>query len=294
VQRLVTREEFLLGSAVRGKYAFLLSDELPLNDASFLGGRERVDGLHFITETMDVVARFVARRHLRIPRDRCLPRITRAAVDITDVEPWRFGGHCRVVTDLSFQVLGATGAPSGLDCSARVSVDGAGCATADSRLSFPRTAPAPAAARPRLLAEDLGLVRPARVGHTDGRDVVIHGRLVVEQRVLMDVVPHPGNPVFDPDRSDRASATLLVEASRQAAVLAVGELRGLSARHCLLTRWSAEFHGGVDDSSPLHCSAVPGPLARDTRDRPEVRVRIDFIQDERCVGTVNVTVLLDC
>lgn len=296
VQRPVTREEFLLGSAAQGIYNFVLFDELPFVDPLFVGDRDRVDGLHFVTGTMDEVARFVALRHLRIPRDRCLPLVSRASVEITDVDPWQLGGRRgQAVVDLQFRSLGAAGAPSGLECEGRVTVDGVPCATARAHLVFPETAPSPAAGRPRLLDEDLSGVRPARVGRSDGRDVVVHGRLVThEHRVLMDVVPHPGNPVFDPDRSDRAGAALLIEASRQAATLAAGELRGLSTAHCLLTQWSAEFGGELDNSLPLRCSAVPGTLTRDAWDRPLVPVRIDFTQDERCVGTVSVSVLQDC
>jgi 2-oxo-3-(phosphooxy)propyl 3-oxoalkanoate synthase len=296
VQRPVTREEFLLGSAVQGVYNFVLFDELPFVDPLFAGDQDRVDGLHFITATMEEVARFVGLRHLRIPRACCPPVVTRASVDITDVDPWRLGGRRgQAVVDLHFRALGAAGAPRGLECEVGVGIDGVPCATARAQLAFPQQAPAPVTGRPRLLAEDLGRMRPASVGRTDGRDVVVHGRLVIhENRVLMDVVPHPGNPVFDPDRSDRAGAVLLIEASRQAATLAAGELRGLSTAHCVLTRWSAEFGGEPDNSLPLRCSAVPGPLVRDRRDRPMVPVRIDFTQDERCVGTVNVAVLQDC
>ncbi len=296
VRRPATREEFLLGNAVQGEYRFVLFDELPFTDPQFTGGQDPVDGLKFITRTLDEVARFVALRQLRIPRDRCVPRIAEASVDITDVEPWRLGGRRgEVVVDMNFRSLGAAGAPSGLECTATVSIDGTACATARSHLELSETAPPPAAGRPRLLSADLGQVRPARAGRTDSRDVVVHGRLVTpEHRVLMDVVPHPANPAYDPQRSDRAGSALLIEASRQAATLTVGELLGMSTSHCLLTRWTAEFPTGVDSGSPLRCSALPGNLSRDTTDRPVVPVRIEFTQDERCVGTVDVQVLQDC
>ncbi|MFI5758424.1 AfsA-related hotdog domain-containing protein [Streptomyces sp. NPDC051569] len=296
MQRPLKPEEFLLGSTLRGECAFVLFSELPVAEPFAAEGQDRIDGLHFVTATMDEVARFVALRHLRVPRDRCLPLVTRATVDITDAEPWRLGGpRGQVVTDLHFRSVGGPGMPDGLECTGRVSVDGEPCATARAHLSFPEPAPPRSAARPRLLAEDLRRVRPERVGCGEGRDVVVHGSLVIdEHRVLMDVVPHPGNPVFDPGRSGRAGAVLLIEASRQAATLAAGELRGLSTAHCLLTRWSAEFRGSLDNGAPLRCSAVPGALTRDTRDRPVVPVRIEFTQDERCVGTVDVVVLQDC
>ncbi len=295
VQRPSTREEFLLGSTAQGECGFVLFDELPVTEPLMAIGHDQVDGVHFVTRAMDEVARFAALRHLRIPKDRCVPRIAHATVEITDVEPWRLArGRGEAVVDLGFRPLGAAGAPGALECVAGVSIDGVPCATARARLDLPGTAPA-AAGRPRPLAEDLGRVKACRVGRTDSRDVVVHGRLVTdEDRLLMDVVPHPDNPVFDPGRCDRARAALLVEASRQAATLTAGELRGLSAPHCLLTRWSAEFTRAVDASRPLRCTAVPGDLYRDSRDRPVVPVRIDFTQDERRVGTVAVLVLQDC
>jgi len=300
VQRPATREEFLLGSAAQGEYGFVLFDELPFGAPLFEDGQDHVDALRFVSEAMEEVARFVALRHLRVPRDRCLPVVDRASVDITDVEPWRSGGGTeragQVSVALTLRSLGIAGAPSGLECAGRVSVDGRPCATAQAHLTFPeRTARTPAAGRLRLLAEDLNRVRPGRVGRSEARDVVVHGSLVVdEHRVLMDVVPHPGNPLFDPDRSERAATALVMEASRQAATLASGELRGLSTAHCLLTRWSADFRGRVDSGLPLRCSALPGTLTRDRAGRPTVPVRIDFTRGERCVGTVSAVVLQDC
>lgn len=296
VQRPLTREEFLLGSAVPEQYRFVLFDDLSLTEPRFGAIPDLVDGLHFVAQTTGEVARFVAHHHLGIPKGRRSHLVTRASVEITDIEPWRLrGSRGQAVMDLDFRSLRSEGASGLVECSSAVTVDGVPCATARAYLLFSEPTAARPAGQPRLLAEDLRRVVPARVGRTDGRDVVVHGRLVVhEHRVLMDVVPHPGNPVFDPERSDRACAALLIEASRQAATLAVGELRGLSAAHCLPTSWAADLDGGCDRGLPLRCSAVPGTLTRDAQGRPVVPVRIEFTQNDRCVGTVAVRVLQDC
>jgi hypothetical protein len=294
MQRPGSPEQLLFGTAALGEYSFVLSDELP-------PGRPRhadcgSHALHFVTEATQSVAHLVALSRLRFAADR-LPVLTQAAVRITDVEPWRAGGRpAPVVMDLTLTGLGTAGAPSGLKCTATVSVGGVLCAQSSAHFGSPAQAPRPAGAGPLVPSDGPHGVRPLGGGrHGPLRESVLSApRVVREHHMLMDVLPHPRDPALVPTRPDEAGTELLVEASCQAAVLTAVEFRGFRDAYCIVTDWSGEFARPLAGESPLRCSAIPGTVARDADDRPLLPVRVDFTQGDAYVGAVTVDVLQDC
>ncbi|MFF3838302.1 AfsA-related hotdog domain-containing protein [Streptomyces sp. NPDC001930] len=299
VHRPVSPEEFFLGATVSGDdYRFVLSEELPGRNLLFEEPGERVGDLGFLTEAMESVSALVARR-LTGGGERGRVLVVSGRVDITDIDVWLAAGqeHGVAAVDLRVRPVGAAGAPTGFECAGEVRVQGGRCAVVGARLGIGRQRRGfdEGAGRPRLLAEDLGRLRPARVGRGDVRNVTVHGPQVVRgEKLLMDVIAHPDNPVFDPCRSERADTALLLEASRQAAILAAAELRQFDTAHCLPTRWSSLMNTPLDDSLPVRCSAEPGKVRRDPMGRPVVPVNIELAQGERRVSTVTMSVLQDC
>lgn len=294
MQRPCSPEQLLFGTAALGEYSFVLSDELSPVRPRHTGCGSHA--LRFVTEATQSVVHLVALSRLRFAVGR-LPVLTQAAVRITDVEAWHAGGRpAPVVMDLTLTRLGTSGTPSGLKCTATVSVGGVLCAQSRAHFGSPAPAPRPAGAGPLVPSDGPHGVRPLGGGrHGPLRESVLGApRVVREHHMLMDVLPLPRDPTPDPTRPDEAGTELLVEASCQAAVLTAVEFEGFRGAYCIVTGWSGEFARPLTGGSPLRCSAVTGAVARDARDRPLLPVRVDFTQGDAYVGAVTIDVLQDC
>jgi hypothetical protein len=136
--------------------------------------------------------------------------------------------------------------------------------------------------------------RPESVGRSDPHNVVISSPLAREDELLrVRVIPDAAHPVFTANATDHVPAVVLLEASRQAAFLAAGELHGFSAANCVLTEWNARFRGFAEIDLPLYCTAAAGPLGRDPGGHPAFPVTLTFTQGSREIATVAVAVLQD-
>lgn len=136
---------------------------------------------------------------------------------------------------------------------------------------------------------------PEQVGRRDARNVVLAGaRITADGSLSADIRPDPGNPLFDAAADERARATLLTEATRQAAVLAACELRGFTAAYCATYRWSGQFPPDLGPAAPLSCRAVPGPVTRDGTGRPSVTFQTTLLRERMPLTTIATTLVLDC
>jgi hypothetical protein len=109
-----------------------------------------------------------------------------------------------------------------------------------------------------------------------------------------------------PGEPDELPAILFLEASRQAALIAAAELHGFAPGRTLLTRWGASFRGFAEPGLPLFCTVrgagadgagadgAQAGAARDAAGRPRAELRLAFLQGEREVADVSVSVLQDC
>jgi hypothetical protein len=135
------------------------------------------------------------------------------------------------------------------------------------------------------------LVEPEAVGRRDGRNVVLADLVRADEHrstAELDVpVAHPA--MFD-HALDHIPAMALLEAARQAAVLAAGPATAAPARYA--TGFAAAFHHFAELDTPTTVSAVAGEprtvAARDGLVRTPVAV--EFAQKEALVCTVAVDV----
>ncbi|WP_405584621.1 hypothetical protein [Streptomyces sp. NBC_01190] len=299
-----TPEEFLLGTVSPGDGRFALTDQLPRAELPFEGPVGHTLDLHYVTEAMHSVAALAARRIPGLPGLGALTAV-RAGVTIEGGELWRRTrkpGHATM--ELRLRGSFPSAEPASLRCDACLFIEdipyataylllhGAGGDIGDGGdigagvgLSAERT-PGRTADRPS----------PSQVGRHDARNVVLAAaRLGADRELRADIAPDPANAAFDPAMTGRARTALVAEATRQAAVLAAGEVHGFLPAHCVPTHWSAELpFSGARQGLPTRCRAVLGPVVRDAHGRPATTVEISLWGQDAPVGTVTVTVVQDC
>lgn len=295
--RPASPEEFLLGVTAPEDCRFTVSDQLPRTELPFEDAPGRTHDLHYVTEVMHSVARLASNHYLRLPADRSL-KVTGAAVTIDDTEPWRGVGRPGSATvDLHLRSTFRPGRAPRLECAAGVLVRGTPYATGllALRVDDGDRPLAEADDRVRGLPGARTRPSPARVGRFDGRNVVLADpRFEPGLRLLADITPDPDNPAFDPAATHRAGVALVVEATRQAAVLTVGELHGFIPARCVPVRWTARFPADGECGPPLRCRVEPGPVVRDESGRTAATVEVLLFGRRVPMGKVTVTVVQDC
>ncbi|MEU6093130.1 AfsA-related hotdog domain-containing protein [Streptomyces sp. NPDC047085] len=307
-------ETFLLDAGAPSRQHFVFAAELADEHVLFGATSASHHDLLVPVEALRQAAMFAARRYFRVPEKR-LTVVAAAGTEITDVAPWRRTGQVsQIALELSLTPTDVVlGVPRGLTCKAAVSIDGRRCGSADARLVFltpgiyrghretGRRQSEESLARGLGDVDSPGMPEPARVGHRDGRHVLVG--LPVEdgdEALLFPVNAAAAREVL-PGEPDELPAILFLEASRQAALIAAAELHGFAPGRTLLTRWGASFRGFAEPGLPLFCT-VRGAgadggqtgAARDAAGRPRAELRLAFLQGEREVADVSVSVLQDC
>lgn len=307
VHRPNSLEGIMHGSAGPVTQQFGLSAPLPQQHPLFNDGTGIFHDLHVPAEALIRSALFVAHRYFRVPEER--PAVfSTTEVAMTVLGSWRRTGEpAHLTMDLALHPVDVVnGVPRGLECESTLSIEGMPCGTGRARMVFlmpkvyrnhrerGRAAsrsgqsehPRPTARTERPL--------PEAVGRSDPRNVVISTPLSVkDDTMLVQVAPYPAHPVLS-EAADHVPAVVLLEASRQAAILLAGEMHDFSADSCVLSGWSANFQGFAEPDLPLYCAASPGPLRHEDRGMPVLPVNLVFSQGSRQVGVVEALVLQDC
>lgn len=309
-------EAFLLDAGTPVRQNFTFAAELPEAHPLFSDTTTPFHDLLFPVEALRQAAMFAARQYFRVPTKR-ITAVSASSTEITDVDPWRRTGESsRIALDLALTPVDVvTGVPRGLECEAVVSIGGRRCGRADGRLVFlsPGVHRGHREAGRRQSEESIaagwghldsaGVPAPEQVGHRDPRNVVIG--LPVEdeddgEQLLFPVDGAAAAAVLS-DGSGEVPPALFLEASRQAALIAAAELNGFVPSHALLTHWQATFRGLAEPGLPLYCTvrgqqsgAATRMTVRDGAGRPTARLRLTFLQGDREVAQVSVTVLQDC
>ncbi|WP_462189162.1 MULTISPECIES: AfsA-related hotdog domain-containing protein [unclassified Frankia] len=316
-----TPEGYVLGGGYGVEHSFMLSTELPDAHPLFNDSLTSLHDVHFVTDVVRRTINFVAGRYFGIPEDR--PAVsTSATINVTDLAPWRRGsGTTHVVVDMRVRPVDtADGIPGALETSCTASIGGRSCYTVQARLVFlppdfyrdqrargraeslrdrvddPYTAKFTGPPAPRQ--DDVvfpDAVLPEAVGRTDARNVVVgEPHLIGSKGLRLEIRPDSDDPVFFDHGVDHVPCVLLIEVSRQAAVLAAGELRGFAGAFCAITHWSGGFRGFAETDLPLRVTATPGPTTRDPQGRPSVTVGVDVAQGPRRISSVTMAVLQGC
>jgi hypothetical protein len=297
IHRPASWDHCLLDAPGGGEQRFVVAGPLPEDD----GPGHFHDPRHVARELREVGA-FVGHRFFDVPAERP-GRFSRLVLDLTDVPAWRAApvARPRLTTYLTTRPQpGAGRVPRGLDLDVAVRIDEVRCCTGGAELVFPLPAPQRgrieygrrvlrAAAGPRdTAAEGAGRpVDPAEVGRRSPGGVLLTEPAVSAQgRLATWVLPPAAAQAGDADG-------LLLEALRQASVLAAGRSRGFDAGLALVAGWDVRFRGEAQQGPPLRCAALPGALDKDPDGRPCLPVTLTVTQSHRPVALARTRVVQD-
>ena len=300
-------EGVMLGTVAPVAQEFTLSAMLPEHHPLFNDGPGAFHDLHYPLEAMRQSVLFVAHQYFRVPAAR---RVVLASteVGISELAPWRrVGRSAHIAVDMTLHPADVVnGVPRGLNCEARLAIDGTHCGDAKARMVFlmPNVYHNHRA-RGRAASRSAGLSgygdprsdeRPpaASVGRADPRNVVIGVPAPAEDgRLRATVAAETAHPVYSSEATDHVPSVVLLEAARQTAFHTAAELHGFSAATCVLTRWSARFQGFAEIDLPLSCTVRSEQLARDAAGRRAFQADLAFSQGTREVAAMTVEVIQD-
>ncbi|MFD5438052.1 AfsA-related hotdog domain-containing protein [Kitasatospora sp. NPDC127067] len=307
LRRPSTAEGFALDTTAPEEQHFVLSAELPDDHELFTDGPGTFHDVLFPAETMHQAAHFIAQQYFRVPADRP-EAFASSSVDVLDLSPWRRTGRAaHLAMELTLTPGDVVnGVPRGLECVARVAIDGVNCGLNRTRLVFVMPG-VHRSHRARGRRESLndscavsapgadGALRPARVGRTDPRNVLVGPPLrVLDGEFLLPVDPAPEHGLFRAAADGPIPGSLFLEASRQASLLVAAELHGFEPGHAVLTHWRTSYRGLGDTDLPLACTVSSRRPTRDAAGRPVARMRVVFSQGSRVVASASASLLQDC
>lgn len=309
VHRPDTLEGLMNGSTAAVPQAFGISVLLPENHSLYNDGSGRCHDLHVPVEALRLGALFVAHRYFRVPVER---PIVFAATELTATAPdaWlRTGvtGSGHLELDMVLRPADVVGGiPRRLKSTAELRIDGVDCGRATALLVFlmPNVYQNHRQ-RGRLLSradaytgtpvlERADRPHPSAVGRSDPANIVIGHCEMVDDELTVQVLAEAGHPLYADGTPDHVPAVVLLEATRQTAVLHAGLLDGFAAADCLLVGWSASFRGFAEPDLPLRCVSGAGPAERDITGRPTREYTLTFTQGARQIGVVRTSVLQLC
>jgi hypothetical protein len=308
VHRPDTIEGIMNGTTAAVPQEFGLSVALPEQHLLYTDGPGRHHDLHVPVEALRRSALLVAHRYFRVPAERPVVFST-TELNAVGADAWlRSAEPGEAGLDLLLEPTDVVnGVPRGLECRARLLLAGRPCGSASARLVFlmPKVyhnhrtrgrAASRLGSLPGLQALTVDQkVAPSAVSRTDPANVVI-GRCEYNEddTLTVRVAADPGHPVYAEGAPDHVPLVVLLEASRQTAILQASQLQGFAPADCVLTRWSADFQGFAEPDLPLYCSASAGRLERDPEGRPVLELTLRFTQGSRQVGAVEAAVLQAC
>lgn len=306
LHRPSTAEGVMLGTGTPVAQDFTLSAKLPEHHPLFNDGPGVFHDLHYPIEAMRQSVLFVAHQYFRIPPQRSVV-LASTEVAATDLKAWRRGGRpAQIAVDMTLHPIDVVnGVPRGLNCEGTLAIDGIPCGRAKARTVFlmpnvyhNHRARGRASSRSAAIAgygEARVGQRPGAetVGRSDPRNVVISTPATTGAGLRFQVAADAAHPVFTAQATDHVPTVVLLEASRQAAFAAAGELHGFSAATCVVSRWAARLQGFAEIDIPLSCTVRAEELGRDAAGRRVFPAVLVFSQGTREVATVTVEVVQD-
>ncbi|MEV5873047.1 AfsA-related hotdog domain-containing protein [Streptomyces sp. NPDC052101] len=297
---------------------FGLATVLPLPSPPFAEGTGPCHDPCVPVEILRKMALFVAHQHFDVPARR-ETAFAEATLALDPADAWRRGAlPAQLDLDLSVDPVDVVGGvPRGLVCRAGLRVADVPCGTASARLVFLtpgvyRLRRAQGRSRalggPDELDELDGLDRleglegagspvgPGDVARTDPRDVLLTGARHTTDTLVAYVRPHPGLLLGHIHGvGDHLPSLVLMEATRQAAVLFAQRERAVPAGSCVLTEWQARFHGFAEPDLPLRLDLRARPRAphRAPDGHPALLVDVQLTQRTHQVGHIRMTVVRD-
>ncbi|MFD4995353.1 AfsA-related hotdog domain-containing protein [Streptomyces buecherae] len=310
IHRPRSSEHYFLDAPCTGEEHFVFVSRTPLGHPLFNDGPGHFHDIQGTAEMVRQVGEFIGHQFFGLPAEQHAV-FARLHLRITHLAAWRARPE---QADLTVRVRArptevVRGVPRGVELRSELSLDDVECATGTASLAFlppdpplryappPRPAvPSPeeredddaygAPQRPAAAAE-VGRGSPANVVVSEPAEAAPYGRFVTQ---LLASTYHR---VFAAEGGDHLSGMLLLEAMRQTALLAAGRTYGLTPSRATMATSRVLFRARAEPGLPLTCTAVPGPLGRDARQRPSVPVTVTLTQYGRRVAEATSTVLQD-
>ncbi|MGW7103619.1 AfsA-related hotdog domain-containing protein [Streptomyces sp. NPDC054838] len=309
IHRPPSRAHYALDVPSLGEENFTLVGAAPVAHPLFNDGPAHFHDLQIATETMGEIGAFVGQRYYGVPEDR--PGLFyRFALNLTDLAAWRSDGPGAGPLPMATRIRARPAnvvaeVPRGLDFHIEVSLGDRPCATGAAGLVFlmPRLyrrhvehSRQALRAAPELDDAPDGPLRPAgarEVGRYAAENVVVSEPADASRgRISTWLLATGVSPVFAGE-DGRLSGLHVLEALRQASLLAAGRAHGLAARRSTLGALQVHFRGQAERELPLRCVAVAGPLGRDGDGRPAVPVTLTLTQRRRAVAEARTSVVQD-
>lgn len=285
---------------------FLFSGELPFDDVMLNDGPGVFHDLQATAEVIRDVGELLGPCHFGVPSDRT-GIFYRYAIALSDLAPWRTAsGPGRLLATLAIRpdkIIDRV--PRALEFRGTLRIDDVLCGTVSANLVFlapvPRRtqrelspATAPASATPRHAGVPEARVDPAEVGRADPENVLLRAPSApANGRISSAVVLPPRWRRPTPAGAGHVPPLLLLEALRQASLLAAGRTYGLAPARSTLASLQVNFRGYAESGIPMRCATVSGPLGQDSGGRPLAPVTLTLTQAGRTVLEAVTTVAED-
>ncbi|MFE0463354.1 AfsA-related hotdog domain-containing protein [Kitasatospora sp. NPDC058965] len=301
-------DRYLLETPSTGEERFTLAGRMPDHHPLFNDGPGTFHDLQVVAELIGELGEFVGQRYFGIAAART-GLCYRFDLAVTELDHWRVepAGN-RLTTRLRvLPVHEFGGAPRSLAFHYELEMDGAPCCTGSADIvfltpvlsrSYSRLSRGRALALlqqqdaedpPRLSTEP---VAPLLVGRGKPANVLVaEPALLTGPRLVTQVLVPESHPAFP--EQQHTPGLLLLEAVRQAALLAAGQVRGLDPERSTLAGVRMHHRGYAEPDLPLRCSVLPGVLERDTAGRPVVPLTLTLTQHGRTVAQAGATVVQD-
>ncbi|MQY14110.1 hypothetical protein SRB5_42720 [Streptomyces sp. RB5] len=308
IHRTPARDHYFLDAPSLGEENFELAGELPLDHPLFNGGAGHFHDMLVATETIREVGELIGHRYFAIPADR--PGLFyQFTLTLTDLAAWRdtgAGDTLPLATRIRARPANVVNdVPRGLDFHLGLTLGDRPCADGTARLVFLNSQvyrKHVAHTRwAKLSAPELDdapdgepvAVAAAEAGRRDPDTVVISEPADTTRGWLTCWLLTEGiSPVFG-TAGGRLTGLHLLEALRQASVVAVGRTHGLDPDRSTLGSVQVHFRGQAELDLPLRCVAVAGPLGRDPEGRASVPVTLTVTQRRRAVAEARTAVIQD-
>lgn len=250
-----------------GGSRYLVAAQGPRSHLLFNDGADRFIDLLVLVETVRQGGTVVAHRFLDVPLE--LAFVLRSAtLEITDVEALRMSSTpAEIVADLSLtDIVTTAGVVSRMSADAVVHVNGRPAARGGGAMiavpldTYRRIRPPSLKRSPRHLDDGVVPLAPGLVGRSNPRNVVLGVQAEPPGDGANDfsLIVDPSHPHFFDHPQDHVPGTLLLEAARQAGVVAAARATATAPGDLVVTGCTISFQRYVELGRPTRCRATAG------------------------------------
>lgn len=287
VHRAAVAETFLTDAAEVGEDRYIVAGQLPRTHSLYNDGPGRHHDLLLLAEVVRQAGTLISHRFCSVPEGTIFP-LRRAQIEVGDLDALSsVDAASQLVADIRFfDQERQGGALTSMSLRAELFIDGRWAGSASGAMHFVSPASYNTLRRSPPLAgggSAFTAVRGAdarRVGRRHARNVVVGEleRATEDERYSCAIVADTSHPSFFDHPQDHLPGTLLLEAFRQAALLAVADACAWSPESLLVVALAATFSRYAELNLEARCSASVGEPVLPRRGEPWVPVSLAVSQ----------------